>query len=99
MLMRWIVLIVLVGFANAGVYGQTTRPAIVRPSGVAEGWKSAVDPSDAKGKALSALKSSAPAKHGVRSVASLRISPFVAICDDNVFGVSAWGLLNLNTGG
>jgi len=96
---RLVMICLVVGLANASLFAQTTRPAIVRPATIIEGWKSVVDPSAVPGKALPTLKSSAPVKHGVRSVASLRVSPFVAICDDDVFGASSWKLLNLNTGG
>ncbi len=97
--LRWILVLLVASLSGATVLGQTTRPAIVRPTAAVDGWKSAADPLEAKGKALAALKISAPIKHGVRSVASLRVSPFVAICDDDVFGASNWKLLNLNTGG
>jgi hypothetical protein len=97
--LRLILGLFVAGLIGATALGQAAPPAIVRPAAVVEGWKSVVDPLEAKGKALSALKVTAPVKHGVRSVASLRTSPFVAICDDDVFGASSWKLLNLNTGG
>jgi len=62
-----------------------------------EGWKSAVDPTDLKGKPRLDLKLTVPIKHGNRSVASLRPSNFIALYDD-AFGTRTWGLLNLATG-
>src|SRR5882672_6621533 len=96
---RTIVSLVIVGLLVPMAAGQATRAVISRPATPVDGWKSAVDPADLKGKARLDLKLTTPIKQGVRSVAPSRPSPFIAICDDNSFGPSAWGLLNLYTGG
>src|SRR5436190_4713775 len=79
--------------------GQTSKPAIVRPTAAVEGWKPATDPVELKTKPRLDIRLTIPIKHQMRAVGSNRPSTFVAICDDNAFGPKQWSLLNLATGG
>jgi len=95
MFVRLLLIVLFAPLAGA----QATRPVITRPAAPVDGWKSAVDPADLKGKPRLDLKLTTPIKNGVKSLVPSRPSPFIAIIDENVFGPSSWSLLNLNTGG